>query len=136
MVDYETPLPDLLEQGYEAVRSFNHRTMNRAIIAPEAYRILGEAAAMVGCLPQAFDQIAGGLRQALREYDVYDQNRDPADSIEIAVAEMAAATRLFRDAYTHLSAAQTAINYQGINEDESGNLRRRPSLRAAPDPPE
>jgi hypothetical protein len=62
MVDYETPLPELLERAYEAVRSFNHRTFSGAIIAPEAYRILGELTAMAGVFPQAMDQLSRGLR--------------------------------------------------------------------------
>lgn len=101
-------------------------------VVPEAYRIVGQTTAMAGLFPQALNQLADGLRRALREYDVYDQNRDPAASVKIAAAELAAAANLFEELYGHLSAAQTAINYQGITEDDAGNLRRRPPLRIAP----
>ncbi len=62
VVDYETPLPELLESAYEAVRSFNHRTSGGAMIAPEAYRILGETMAFADVFRQALGQFANGLR--------------------------------------------------------------------------
>jgi hypothetical protein len=57
MVDYETPLPELVESAYETVRSFNHRTFSGAIVAPEPYRILGELTAMAGVFPQALNPL-------------------------------------------------------------------------------
>ena len=62
VVEYETPLPELLESAYEAVRSFNHRTSGGAMIAPEAYRILGETMAFADVFRQALGQFANGLR--------------------------------------------------------------------------
>ena len=62
VVDYDTPLPELLESAYEAVRSFNHRTSGGAMIAPEAYRILGETMAFADVFRQALGQFANGLR--------------------------------------------------------------------------
>ncbi|HRW02462.1 hypothetical protein [Mycobacterium kubicae] len=128
----ETTLRDLIETAYEAVRSFNHRTLNADIIPPEAYSILGEARVLTGSLPQALGQLAAGLQRALRTYDVYDHNRDPAASVAMAADELAAAGALFQQAYAHLEAAQTAINYQGVNDD-NGVLRRRPQLHPVTD---
>ncbi|GCB01882.1 hypothetical protein [Mycolicibacterium sp. NCC-Tsukiji] len=124
---------ELIEIAYEAVRSFNHRTFNADIIPPEAYSILGEARALTGCMPQALSQLTAGLQRALRTYDVYDHNRDPVASVAMAAAELAAAGALFQQAYAHLDAAQTAINYQGVNDDDTGGLRRRPQLRQVAD---
>jgi hypothetical protein len=72
-------------------------------------RILGELTAMAGVFPQALNQLSSGLRQALREYDVYDENRDPAVSVEMAAAELAAAAEAFQRVSAHLSIAQEAI---------------------------
>lgn len=131
--DTDPSLRELIETAYEAVRSFNHRTFNADIIPPEVYSIIGEARALTGCMPQALDQLAAGLERALRTYDVYDHNRDPAASAAMAAEQLAAAGALFQQAYAHLDAAQTAINYQGVNDDDAGNLRRRPELRQVSD---
>jgi len=39
----------------------------------------------------------------------------------------------FTIAARHLSDAQAAITYQGVNEDNAGHLRPAPHLRLAPD---
>jgi hypothetical protein len=127
-MDSEAQLSELLETAYEAVRSFNHRTLGGTIIAPEAYRILGSAAALAAALPQAVNQLGGGLRAALREFDVYDQNRSPAESMDMAQAQLVAAAEAFERAYDHLSAAQTAINLQGVNSDSDDRLIRRAAI--------
>jgi hypothetical protein len=67
MVDYETSVPELIEQAHEAVRSFNHRPFSKSIIAPEAHRILGEATALSGVFSHALDQLGKGLRRSLQE---------------------------------------------------------------------
>lgn len=129
-VDSEAQLSDLLETAYEAVRSFNHHTLGETIIAPEAYRILGVAAALAAALPQAMNQVGSGLRAALHEFDVYDQNRSPTESVDLAQVQLAAAADAFECAYDHLSDAQTAINLQGVNTDDDEKLIRRPRLQA------
>jgi hypothetical protein len=129
-MDSEAQLSDLLEIAYEAVRSFNHRTLGQTIIAPEAYRILGSAAALAAALPQAMNQVGDGLRAALREFDVYDENRSPAESVDAAQAQLAAAAEAFERAYQHLSDAQTAINLQGVNTDSDDRMVRRPRLQS------
>jgi hypothetical protein len=50
--------------------------------------------------PQALDQLANGLRQSLREHDVYDQNRNPAVRVEMAAAELTLALRRRSSRYT------------------------------------
>jgi hypothetical protein len=130
MVDYETPVPELIGQAYEAVRSFNHRTFSGSIIAPEAHRILGEAAALSGVFPQALDQLGKGLRRSLQKFDAYDENRDPALSVEMAAGELAAAAAAFEQIYAYLSAAQSALKLQGVNADDHDRPRREASLKA------
>jgi hypothetical protein len=93
-------------------------------------RILGELTAMAGVFPQALNQLSSGLRQALREYDVYDKNRDPAVSVEMAAAELAAAAEAFQRVSAHLSIAQEAINLQGVNTDNHDQMVRRPRPQA------
>jgi hypothetical protein len=93
-------------------------------------RILGELTAMAGVFPQALNQLSSGLRQALREYDVYDKNRDAAVSVEMAAAELAAAAEAFQRVSAHLSIAQEAINLQGVNTDNHDQMVRRPRLQA------
>jgi hypothetical protein len=93
-------------------------------------RILGELTAMAGVFPQALNQLSSGLRQALREYDVYDENRDPAVSVEMAAAELAAAAEAFQRVSAHLSIAQEAINLQGVNTDNDDQMVRRPRPQA------
>jgi hypothetical protein len=93
-------------------------------------RILGELTAMAGVFPQALNQLSSGLRQALREYDVYDENRDPAVSMEMAAAELAAAAEAFQRVSAHLSIAQEAINLQGVNTDNHDQMVRRPRPQA------
>ena len=56
VVDYATPLPGLLESA--AVRSFNPRTSGGAMIAPQAYRILGETMALAEVFPRPLGQLA------------------------------------------------------------------------------
>ncbi len=132
VVDPDASISELLDIAYEAVRSFNHRTLGATIVAPEAYRALGAAAALAGIFPQALSQLGDGVRASLSEFDVYDENRSPVKSVSQAQAELAAAAEAFERAYAHLSAAQEAINLQGVNSDSEGKLIRKPRLQALP----
>ena len=67
-------------------------------------------------------------------FDVYDRDREPADTI--ATHALSAAADAFTQAAQHLSDAQAVIAHQGVNEDDAGNLRRPPTLRLAADGPE
>ena len=95
---------------------------------------MGAAAELAYSLPQALTQLTEALRRSLTVFDIYDHDREPADSIAIATHALSAtAPDAFTQAAQHLSDAQAAIAYQGINEDSTGNLRRRPTLRVAPE---
>jgi hypothetical protein len=131
-MDTTSSLSELIEQAYEAVRAFNHRSSGGVTLPPEAYSVLGEAKPLVATLPQALHQLGAGLQRALREYDVYGHNRDPAESVAQALDRLTAAAELAQEMYAHLEAAQTAINYQGVNTDADGNLIHRPPLRSLP----
>jgi hypothetical protein len=97
------------------IRAFTRQTRsavlpNECIAAPEAYQILGAATELAHSMPQALRQLGDALRRSLTVYDVYDT-----------------------DAAQHLLNAQTAIRHLGINQHNTGNLRRRPTLRLAPE---
>jgi hypothetical protein len=51
----------------------------------------------------------------LTDYDVYDRNRDPAESVQMAAEALASAAQLAAKVGALLSAAQSAINLQGYN---------------------
>jgi hypothetical protein len=130
MGDSDASVTNVLDDAYQSIRSFTRHTRGRSIAAPEAYRVLGEAAAIAAIFPQALNQVGEGLRSALREYDVYDQDRAPAESVDMAQSELAAAADAFQRAYAHLNAAQAVISLQGVNTGADGRLLRRPQLRA------
>lgn len=106
------------DDAYEAVRAFNHLTINRSSLpAPEVYRILGNLKLGAGySLEQALNQIAAGLANSTKEYDVYDNNRDPEESIDLAVGYLKAAAVHAAKIGPLLEAAQTAINLQGYRD--------------------
>jgi hypothetical protein len=104
-----------------------------AATAPDVYRMLGSAAELAYALPQALTQMSEALRRSLTVFDIYDRDRQPADSIALATRSMMAAADAFAVAAQSLSEAQAAIAHQGVNEDSTGNLRRRPTLRLAPE---
>lgn len=116
------------DNAYEAIRAFNHLTINRpSIPAPEVYSILGNLKLAAGySLQQALGQIATGLSNSPRDYDVYDNNRPPEESIDTAVGYLKAAQEHAGKIARLLEAAQTAINSQGYREvtlgrDEHGS---------------
>jgi hypothetical protein len=103
------------DDAYEAVRSLNHATF-RAIPAPLAYALLGNLQGVGYGLAQLLGQLSAGLTRSLAEYDVYDHNRDPVESVR-------AATAALREASTHaarigelLAMAQASINLQGYHD--------------------
>ena len=102
---------------------------------PGRLHILGSATELAYSLPQALSQLSDALRRSLAVFDIYDRDRQPADSIAIATYALSAAADAFTQAAQHLSDAQAAIAHQGVNEDSIGNLRRRPTLRLAPSGP-
>ncbi len=126
MVDHQTPLPELIGQAYEAVRSFNHRTFRASITASETHRVLGEMIALSGVLPQALDQLSRGLGRSLQQYDVCDESRELTTSVEMAASELAAAAAGLEQIRAQLSTAQSAIESQGVNTGDYRTRRRAP----------
>jgi len=102
------------EDAYEAIRALNHGTY-RTIPAPLAYDLLGNLNAVGYGLAQLLGQISDGLRRSLAEYEVYDHNRDPADSVATASALMKEAAFDAARLGDLLNAAQIAINLQGYH---------------------
>jgi hypothetical protein len=131
----------LVAAAADSLRTFTHQTRiaqlpDGCMTAPDAYSILGSAAELASSLPQALTQLSEALSRSLSVFDVYDRDREPADSIAIATHALSAAADAFTQAAQHLSDAQAVIAHQGVNEDDAGNLRRRPTLRLAADGPE
>jgi hypothetical protein len=134
----ETKPDQLVAAAADSLRTFTHQTRtgqlpNGCMTAPDAYTILGSAAELAYSLPQALTQVGEALRRSLTVFDIYDRDRQPADSIAIATRALSAAADAFTQAAQHLSDAQAAIAHQGVNEESTGNLRRRPTLRLAPE---
>jgi hypothetical protein len=99
----------------EAIRALNHRT-RQAIPAPVAYHLLGALNNLGYGLNQLLGQISNGLSRSLTDYDVYDHNRDPAESVAIANQAIDRAARHAHKIGELLAAAQVAINLQGYHD--------------------
>lgn len=111
-----------LNIGGEALRDFNHRTLDRMRIGKpgwefvsDAYRALGEMSGLVGRLPQACEQIARALQAQLDDdlividpgtrYDGY-----PERAVAAALAALDQARSATTSMYSGISEAQNAIN--------------------------
>lgn len=110
--------PGWAELVYEAIRALNHITSSRAtyeegIPAPVAYRALGDLAQAASILPQLTEQLGEGLVRSLEHFDVYDDKREPALSVQVAAEHLATAAVEALRLAASLSAAQTALNSQG-----------------------
>lgn len=104
--------------AYEAVRAMNHITNSaHPIPAPVAYSVLGNVSGMAGMLPQLCDQLVRGLEASLTaaDFEIYDNNGEPAASVAAAQADLERAAALARQAAEAFAAAQVAINSQGYN---------------------
>lgn len=105
------------EAAYEAIRSINHRTIWLAdgLPAPAVYWVLAELKSALGYgAQQALGQLATGLGESLKHYDVYeDGGRDPSLSVRDASAALKAAADLAGQIGALLDAAQSAIAGQG-----------------------
>jgi hypothetical protein len=102
------------DNACEAIRALNHGTY-RTLPAPLVYDLLGNLNNVGYGLEQLLGQISTGLTRSLTDYDVYDRNREPAESVAIANDAMHTAAQLAHDIGALLAAAQTAINSQGYN---------------------
>jgi hypothetical protein len=104
------------DDSYESTRAVA-RTVNNAtaVPAPLAYDLLGNLKGVAYALSEVGNSLGPGLRRSLEFYDVYDNNRAPADSITMAQAALEQAAQHLAKAGDLLSEAQTAINLQGYN---------------------
>jgi len=108
------------DDAYEAIRALNHGTY-RTIPAPLAYSVLGNLQGAGFGLAQLAGHLAGGLRESLTTYDVYDNNRDPKTSVAMAAEALRQAAEHARRTAELLAAAQLAINAQGYNLPDDDN---------------
>jgi hypothetical protein len=123
MNEYRDDTDDLVQHAddaYEAIRALNHRTW-RAIPAPLAYGLLGNLNNLGYGLDQLLRQLSHGLARSLTEYDVYDTNRDPADSVTVANKALWTAARHAHEIGVLISTAQTAINQQGYHPSDASD---------------
>jgi hypothetical protein len=128
---------DLMAAAADNIRAFNHHTRrailpNECIPAPDTYRILA-AAELAYAVPQALAQLGDALRRSLTVYTFTTPTESQPKSVAKATHALSLAAEAFTAAAQHLDHAQAAITNQGINEDDAGNLRRRPALRVAPE---
>jgi len=105
------------DDACEAIRAINHLTAG-TVPAPLAYEILGNLKGVAHRLPQALGQIGTGLTRSLTEYDVYDRNREPAESVELARGFLLRAATKAAELGELLEQAQFAIHLQGYNVQE------------------
>jgi hypothetical protein len=103
------------ELAQTAVRAMNHITGGQPIPAPVPYSLLGNLSGLAHMLPQLCQQLADGLQRSLTEFDVYDDNRSPAQSATEARIALATAEEQVQVLAAALDVAQVAINSQGYN---------------------
>lgn len=102
------------DDSYESTRAVARAINNAtAIPAPLAYEILGNLKGVAHALSEVGNSLGPGLRRSLDAYDVYDNNRAPADSVAMAQAVLEQAAQHLAQAGELLSEAQSAINLQG-----------------------
>jgi hypothetical protein len=118
----DTKLVQCADDAYEAIRALNHGT-RRTIPAPLAYSLLGNLRCLGVALSQLADQIDAGLRSSLTTYDVYDEDRDPATSVELAGLDLTRAASHANDMAWRFGRAQQAIAAQGYRSDDDEEER-------------
>ncbi|MFI6680148.1 hypothetical protein [Kribbella sp. NPDC050470] len=109
------------DAAYEAIRSLNHATITTTVPAPVAYALLGSLRQLQAEVAQLSAQLSSGLRRSLTEYDVYDDTRDPAESIAMAAAALTETAIHANRAAECAAAAQLAITWQGFRLDKEGD---------------
>ena len=102
------------DDSYESTRAVA-RAVNTAtaVPAPLAYEILGNLKGVAYALSEVGNSLGPGLRRSLDAYDVYDNNRAPADSVTMAQAALEQAAQHLEKAGALFDEAQVAINLQG-----------------------
>lgn len=122
-----------LDIAGQAVRDFNHRSLQAMDadrpgwqFAPDAYRALGELTALIGGLPQAFEQIAKALQHELdRDLIAMDRGSKyeghPEQAVAAAHEALDRAGQAAQQVYRGVADAQNAINaaaYGGASVDD------------------
>jgi len=125
----ETPvIVQLADDAYQAIRMLNHRTVRGAIPAPVLYDVLGSLKLLGPALEQAIRQFGDGLQDSLSEYDVYDDDDDPAVNVALCRDILAGAAHYARLLAESLEASQSTIAHQGYRlQQRTGGLPRAPS---------
>ena len=114
------------EMVYESVRGCNYVTAlwNGVIFTPPViYDALGNLRGAAYLFPQAFEQMAGGLGEALKVADLHlveDDGEDSAERINDAATLLIQAAGLARQLGETLELAQRAINRTGYTVDGDG----------------
>jgi hypothetical protein len=104
--------------AYEAIRTLNHATITTTVPAPVAYALLGSLSQLGHAVAQLAGQLSTGLGRSLSEFDVYDDARDPAQSVAMAAAALKETARHARRSGECAAAAQAAITWQGFRLEE------------------
>lgn len=108
------------ELAYESIRAINHLTSGAVVPAPVLYQVLGELKGVGHLLPQALNQLGVGLERSLTEIDgVYDDARDPADTVTRARQLLTDAAAAASQLGALLEEAQAVIAAQGYGRTES-----------------
>jgi GH35 family endo-1,4-beta-xylanase len=104
--------------AYEAIRTLNHATITTTIPAPVAYALLGSLRQLEHAVAQLAGQLSTGLRRSLSEFDVYDDARDPAQSVAMAAVALEETANHANRTAECAAAAQLAITWQGFRLEE------------------
>jgi hypothetical protein len=102
----------------QAIQTLKHATTMATIPAPVAYVLLGSLSEMQDAVAQLARQIATGLERSLSEFEVYDDARDPGESLIEATAALTTTAINATRAAEFTSKAQAAIACQGFYLDK------------------
>lgn len=111
----------------ESARFMCHVLITRtAVPAPLLYDLTGHLGAALHRLVEVADHLNRGIQASPNEYVVYDRNREPGISIEMASAELATAAGLLTGAAECIARTQSAVNLQGytalVGEDTGADM--------------
>lgn len=109
----------LAEAVMDAIDAFVPEVESTRLPAPTVYDVLGRLGCIGQDLPDAFVEMAAGLRRSLLQYDVYDEDGDPRANVEAASVHLHRAAKLVDELGDALSAARTAITWQGFRTSEN-----------------
>ncbi|GGC69767.1 hypothetical protein IEU95_01815 [Hoyosella rhizosphaerae] len=107
-----TRLIEHAQTASEAIRAIAHDTPD-VPSAPELYDVLADLKYVPHRLPDALTKFRQALVRSLDELDVFDDARDPQDSVSRCNAHLVTAAELLATAGEHLEKAQAALSAQG-----------------------